>query len=131
MLVADDTYEILSVVMLLLESEGYAGIGFVDSCQVPRFLEEIRVEKAANPCSSLRFPSLILLDLMMPVLSGDDLAAWLSQHAEYRHIPLMLMTAHPSIRSLEKLPGVVEILGKPFDIDMLLEKIETHLNCLA
>src|SRR5690242_12086212 len=105
-LVVDDTYDILSVIMMLLEDEGLAGLGMVDSRQVPRFLDEIQAENATYPSSRLRLPSLILLDFMMPGLSGDELAAWLSQHPCYQHIPLMMMTAHPSIQRLAALPGI-------------------------
>ena len=127
-LVADDTYDILSVVLLFLESEGYAGVGFVDSCKIPRYLEEIYAAKLLDPSSPLRLPSVILLDLMMPGLSGYELASWLSQQACYQQIPLMIMTAHPSVRCFETIPGVIEILGKPFHFDLLLSKIEPYIT---
>ena len=67
-LVVDDDQAILSVVMLLLETEGYTSLGFSDSTKVLPFLEELRR-------TGQRLPTVLLLDLMMPVISGYDIAA--------------------------------------------------------
>src|SRR2546422_9560193 len=83
-LVVDDDQAILSVVMLLLETEGYAGVGVSDSQKVIPFLERMGVKHK---------PKLILLDLMMPGISGYDIAHWLSQHEQYATIPIVIMTA--------------------------------------
>src|SRR6266705_1954463 len=83
-LVIDDEQAILAVVMLLLETEGYIGFGFSDSTKVLSFLEQLDTQ---------HLPAVILLDLMMPIVSGYEIAAYVSQNAHYAHIPIIIMTA--------------------------------------
>src|SRR5712691_10326058 len=89
-LVVDDDDAILSVIMLLLETKNYAGLGFTDRSNVLPFLEQLDAE---------HLPSVILLDLMMPLVTGYELAAHLSQHQRFSHIPIIIMTADSRVRS--------------------------------
>jgi len=53
--------------------------------------------------------SLILLDLMMPVMDGFEFAARVRKHDEWRSIPIVVMTAHDlSGEDLMRLNGFVE-----------------------
>jgi signal transduction histidine kinase/DNA-binding response OmpR family regulator len=59
-------------------------------------------------------PSLVLLDLMMPEMDGFEFAAELHRHAEWRSIPLVVLTAKDlSAEELRRLSGNVhQILDK-------------------
>jgi CheY-like chemotaxis protein len=118
-LVVDDDDAILSVVMLLLESEEFAGIGLSDSQKVLPFLREI---------STRQLPSVILLDLMMPVISGYDIAAQLSNDDRLSRIPVVVMTADNRVRNASAVPGAADWIGKPFQINTLLSKLENYLT---
>ena len=122
--VVDDDESIVSVIMLLLETEGYTGIGFSESEQVLPFLEGI------GKHGKQHLPSLILLDLMMPKVSGYEIACWLSEHVSYSHIPILVMTADARIRDKSAVPGAADWLGKPFQIDTLITKLEHYLSPL-
>ena len=117
-LVIDDEESIVSVIMFLLETEGYAGIGISDSQQVLAFLQQ------AGP---QHLPSVILLDLMMPGISGYAIAAELKRNEQFVHIPLIIMTADSRVRSASAVPGAVDFLAKPFQISALLSKLEHYL----
>lgn len=119
-LVVDDDNAILSVVMLLLGTEGYSNLGISNSQKVLPFLEQIQVVKA-------RFPSVILLDLMMPVISGYEIAAELSKHEWSAHIPIVIMTADHRMTNINMVPGATDWMSKPFRIEVLLNKLERHM----
>lgn len=118
-LVVDDDEAILSVVMLLLESEEFAGIGLSDSQKVLPFLQEN---------STRHLPSVILLDLMMPVVSGYDIAAQLSNDDRLSRIPIVVMTADNRVRNASAIQGAADWIGKPFQINTLLSKLENYLT---
>ena len=117
-LVVDDDEAILSIVMLLLETEGHVVLGFSDSTKVIPFLEHTDTE---------HLPSVVLLDLMMPVVSGYEIAAKLSQDDRYSSIPIIIMTADNRVKSASAVPGASDWIGKPFQMHTLLAKLEQFL----
>ncbi len=118
-LVVDDDEAILSVVMLLLETEAFAGVGFSDSREVLPFLRRVGAE---------HLPAIILLDLMMPVISGYDIAAQLSRDEQFSRIPIIVMTADSRVKNISAVPGAVDMLSKPFQLTALLTKLEPFLS---
>jgi CheY-like chemotaxis protein len=123
-LVVDDDQSILSMLMSLLESEGYSCVGFSESQEVLPFLQEM------GKRGERHLPALILLDLMMPKVSGYDIARWLSEHEPYNHIPILVITADARVRDKSSVPGAEDILLKPFQIDALITKVEHYLSRL-
>lgn len=118
-LIVDDDDAILSVVMLMLEMEGYAGLGVSNSQDVLPFLKQASPE---------RMPSVILLDLMMPHVSGYDIAFALSQHELFARIPIIIMTADNRVKSVSAIQGATDLLNKPFQMQLLLDKLATYLT---
>ncbi|MEO8970944.1 MAG: response regulator [Ktedonobacteraceae bacterium] len=118
-LIVDDEVAILSVVMLLLEMEGYAGLGISNSQEVLPFLEYVEPE---------HLPTVILLDLMMPVISGYDIALNLSQHEKFACIPIVIMTADNRVQSVSAIQGATVLINKPFQIQQLLENFNLYLT---
>lgn len=119
-LVVDDDAAILSVVMLLLETEGYACLGFSDSRTVIPFLEDARK-------TGQRLPEVMLLDLMMPEVSGYDIAAAIKASEGLKSISIIIMTADHRITCPSDVPGASDWLSKPFRIEVLLDKIALYL----
>lgn len=117
-LVVDDDEAIISVVMFLLETEGHAAFGISNSQKVIPFLQQAKAQ---------RLPSVILLDLMMPGLSGYEIAAQLAQYEQFAAIPLIIMTADSRVRDIHAIPGALDLVNKPFQIDILLSKLEPYL----
>jgi len=119
-LVADDDHGILSVVMLLLETEEYPNIGFSDSRKVLPFLEELHT-------TGQRLPSALVLDLMMPVVSGYAIAAFVAAHEWSAHIPVIVMTADHRVTGVHDVPGASDWVSKPFRVEVLLDKLAAHM----
>jgi CheY-like chemotaxis protein len=116
-LIIEDDFSIRLSLKELLESEGYA------------------VQMAGNGQEGLAYlsenaslPSLILLDLYMPVMDGKTfLAEFAKQFSKLTDLPLLLMTAAAS-GEYPKDFDQTKILKKPIDIDELFAKMESLLT---
>jgi two-component system, cell cycle response regulator len=75
-------------------------------------------------------PDLILLDLMMPEMSGIEVCSRLKQNAETASIPIIFLTASQEIDHLAQAfeCGAVDYITKPFNSTELLARVRTHLE---
>jgi serine/threonine-protein kinase len=65
-------------------------------------------------------PALILLDLMMPVMTGWELLALLREDEAFSAIPVVIVSAVPSKDAV----GAARVVQKPLDVDVLLNIVE-------
>lgn len=74
--------------------------------------------------------SLIVSDLMMPIMDGLEFSKRIKNDIKTSHIPILILTAKTSYdKRMESYKiGVDEYLTKPFDEDMLLVRIENILK---
>ena len=72
-------------------------------------------------------PDVVLLDVMMPDGSGIDVCNELRAHPETTHIPIMIMSAHAKDHEVVSKCDADEFISKPFDIDVVLSRIENLL----
>jgi DNA-binding response OmpR family regulator len=117
-LVADDEVAIAELLRQSLESEGYETYKTTQSL---RFYDAVIDYK----------PDLILLDLMMPYLEGEDELRLLQMNPETSHIPVIVVTAMHEAKNQEahyRSLGVVEIVLKPFDLDKLVALIKRTIG---
>ncbi|HLD30462.1 MAG TPA: response regulator [bacterium] len=69
-------------------------------------------------------PDLILLDLSLPKMSGWEVVRLLKENEDYRHIPVIALTAHAMVGDREKAlaSGCNDYLAKPCLPRAILEK---------
>ena len=74
-------------------------------------------------------PDLILLDLHLPGMKGDEVLAELRLDPCTRHIPVILLSADATLHSRDQLMmnGADEYISKPFKVDSLLESLDRAL----
>ena len=74
-------------------------------------------------------PSLILMDLSLPVLDGWEAIRRLKNASETRHIPIIALSAHAMEGDRERAlaTGCDDYDTKPVDLERLLAKIEARL----
>jgi CheY-like chemotaxis protein len=70
-------------------------------------------------------PDLLLTDLMMPLMGGQELLAWIRSTKALQNLPAVLMTAANDRIIQEQVPQTV-VIHKPFDIDHV-ESVITKL----
>jgi CheY-like chemotaxis protein len=111
-LIVEDDPAILGTLKEVLELEGYEVLSATHG------LDALRVLADSTK------PALILLDLMMPVMSGRQFLAHLQGDPELAAIPTVVLSA--MLKPEDSFPGVRHVLLKPVDIEQLLEVIAAH-----
>lgn len=115
-LIVDDNPTNLKVIVDHLEDHGYQVLVALGGSEALK-----RVEFAN--------PDLILLDVMMPGMSGFEVCQALQQSASHCDIPVIFMTALSDLK--DKVTafevGGVDYVSKPFQVEELLARVRTHI----
>ncbi len=116
-LVVDDEVDLVKTIQFALELEGY------------KVLVSYNGEDALNQARKEN-PDLILLDIMLPKLDGYKVCRLLKFDEQYKHIPILMMTAKTQEKDklMGKETGANEYITKPFDMEELMGKIKKYLN---
>lgn len=114
-LVIDDTPALIDVIRKALEGEGYS----VRTCIESRHAVEMA---RAEP------PDVIMLDIVMPEVSGWEVLASLRRDATFQQTPVIVCTAYvgEALGRLAELKGPDQHLGllpKPFELEELIEVV--------
>lgn len=90
-------------------------------------------EKALRILQGDPLPDLILLDIMMPGLSGHQVAELLQQDPRTRHVPIIFLTAMAAMESeIQGLAlGAVDYITKPISPPRVLARVDTQLKIKA
>jgi len=88
---------------------------------------------AAINQASEQQPDLILMDICLPDMTGDEITARLKSNPATRDIPVIIITAflEPSVTNRALDAGAAEILRKPFSLTMLrgiLDILDRYLS---
>jgi CheY-like chemotaxis protein len=115
-LIADDDPRLSAALQFRLEQAGYevysAGSG-------RDILSQLEIER----------PDLILLDLMMPDMSGLEVLEYLQADPELASIPVLVLTAwgHAAVQSRCLELGARAFFSKPFSLRELTATVDEHL----
>src|SRR4030042_3068115 len=116
-LIIDDEVKIAELIKLFLEQEGYRAVIAYNGLMGYQLISEEN-------------PDLILADMLLPGIPGLELCRKVKFSTEFRHIPVILMTAvyKKLTYQLEaRKYGANDFLEKPFELPQLLEKIQKFL----
>jgi CheY-like chemotaxis protein len=108
----------MDVATVRLKHLGYEIIPAVDAEEALAFLQK-------------DVPDLILLDLLLPKMQGDELCKMLKSGNKYKDIPIIIFTAsaiRPSLPENIKAMGADDCILKPFDPEELLEKVKKFIG---
>jgi len=116
-LVVEDEDAIRGMLMMILEQAGFVPIAAADAEEAQKALDD-------------NLPDLILLDWMLPGISGVEWARRLKKETIYREIPIILLTARgeeeDKVKGLEI--GADDYMTKPFSPKELVARIRAVLR---
>ena len=114
-LVVEDDTDSRLMLATILTMQGYQTVGASNGA------EALALAHEHQPC-------LILLDLMMPVMSGEEFRQAQRLDDELKDIPVVLLTArHDAALKAQQL-GVEGCIGKPINVREVLTQVATHCN---
>ena len=111
--VVDDESDIVSILSEFLAGEGYEPVPFVTGAAALDYLRATR-------------PALLITDLLMPGMSGQELIRG-TRAVHGDTLPIVVMSASVNLGSVTDLPIQV-FLSKPFDLDELSDVIERFVT---
>ncbi len=116
-LIVDDEPDVVSLIERTLSGDGFDVVKAYDGIGA---LDLVSTEK----------PDLVLLDLMMPMMSGYEVCQQIKSNPQTSGIPVVcLSSAHtPDARAQSLKAGAAELITKPFFPNELLAQIRRHLR---
>lgn len=113
-MICDDDLGILEVLEMMLEIEGYTVITESNSTNLIKGINQT-------------FPDILLMDLWMPVLSGDQLLRTIRSTKELENLPVIILSASVDGKQIASNSGANDFISKPFDMDVVSMKIKNLL----
>ncbi|MBZ0308716.1 MAG: response regulator [Anaerolineae bacterium] len=117
-LVVDDEHPILNILQIILGKQKYI----------------VETADAGNDAMfKLEFimPDLVILDDMLPDMTGGDICLWIKQ--TYPHIPVLMCSAGARVRDAGyiELIGADDVILKPFKAQEVVEKVNRFFHVSA
>jgi len=115
-LVVDDDPVILKLLEVNFEMEGFQVVRASDGAEGLERAREV-------------LPDIVVLDVMMPRMTGYEVAKALKEDAETAHIPIIFVTARAQSTDVERGMelGVEDYVTKPFDPLELIDRVNNLL----
>jgi len=116
-LIVDDVQKNVVLVKKILDNANYTTFTTNDGLSTLRLVREIHID-------------LILLDIMMPIMSGLEVCRYLKVEEETASIPVIFLTANADRDTLTKAYAVggSDYIRKPFFREELLARVNTRLS---
>ncbi len=116
-LIVDDSTTNQVLLEALLQEEGYETITAFGAKEAFKIIEKTK-------------PKLILLDLLMPEISGFDFLKKISTQKHMEAVPVIIVSAVGSKENQDQCfeLGAVDFFTKPVDIPLLLEKVKYYYS---
>lgn len=115
--VADDDLDLCELLEMKLRQSNYDVFTAMDGVQA---LEAVRTVR----------PSLVILDIMMPLMSGMEVLRHLKAESATADIPIILMTAKRQESDVNSgfALGVVDYIVKPFNLKDLVLQVQSVIS---
>jgi CheY-like chemotaxis protein len=112
--IADDDPDILDILKLMLQTRGYHVLVSNTGNELFEFAPE-------------KLPDLVLLDIWMSGIDGRDICARLKNNVYTKDIPVLFISANSNIQAIAREYCAEGFIAKPFDMEMLLNKVHEAL----
>ncbi len=114
-LLYDDEADILEICKYVLERKGY---------------EVFTRESCTNVVSDIQTlnPDVVIMDNWIPDIGGVEATRLIKSEPDLHTTPVILFTANKDIITLATSAGADEFIGKPFDLKVMEETVESVLK---
>lgn len=115
----EDDEDISLIINKTLTKQGFTVKSFENG---KNFLEQFKLET----------PDIVLLDLMLPDMSGSDIIKKIRSNQKYDNVHIIVVSAkHMTMDKVENLDlGADDYIEKPFDLLELMSRVEAHARRL-
>ncbi|MDQ1142902.1 response regulator [Pedobacter agri] len=113
--ICDDDLDIVEMLEIVLEDSNLEVITETDSRKVIELISD-------------NHPDVILLDLWMPVITGDQVVKQIRSDNSIANIPILIMSAAQDGHQIAQEVGANGFISKPFDIDQLIERVQEFIT---
>jgi len=114
-LICDDDEGIIDVLEMIMEEVGHEVITVNDSMKVQEIINKEQ-------------PDLLILDLWMPRLSGQDVLRQLRNHSDNSNLRVIVISASRDGEQIATAAGADQFIAKPFDLGNIIESVNALLN---
>jgi len=114
-LVLDDDPDICTMIKMVLDYHGYEAM-------------DAETEEKANAILGSTAVDLIIMDMLLSGADGSDICKKLKEDAKTASIPVLMFSAHPNARKICMAAGADDFIAKPFEMNELLEKINSYIE---
>jgi two-component system response regulator CpxR len=116
-LLVEDDFDVRDLLQDFLEAKGFDVIPAGTGKQALDFL----MLDGGSP------PDIVILDLMMPLVTGWQVLERMRSHPQLAHVPVVVLTA----ATADKPSGASALVRKPFHPDALVETMRPYLESSA
>jgi CheY-like chemotaxis protein len=118
-LIVEDDPEIREMLRQLLVRSGFYAVGAEDGLEALHLLRTVRHRAPHVPC-------LVLLDLTMPRLGGNEFRRAQLDDPTVANVPIAVISGADDLEQRAAAMGAVATLSKPLDIDRLIEVVKRY-----
>ena len=118
LMIVDDDPQLMRVLSMFFDSEGYHVIQARSGREALDKLQEYS-------------PDVILLDLMMPEISGDEVVRQIRANHKLRHLPVIIFTAAETREDELRNAGASYFIAKPFSLDGLRDTVQEAIRAAS
>ena len=118
-LIVEDDPETREMIRQLLASEGFYAVAAQDGLEALHLLRTVRHRAPEAPC-------LVLLDLKMPRLGGNEFRRAQLGDPTVANVPVAVMSGATDLEERARAMGAVATLAKPLDVDVLIAVVKRY-----
>jgi DNA-binding response OmpR family regulator len=114
-LVMDDDPDICMMLKIMLEYKNFSVFTTDNEPEARKILHDNRI-------------SVLIMDMLLSGADGTEICKRLKEEDEYKEIPILMFSAHPHAQERCLAAGADGFLGKPFEMNDMLAKVNSLLS---
>jgi DNA-binding response OmpR family regulator len=114
-LIVDDDPDICTMIKMVLEYHGFAGIEADNEEKVDKILSSQHID-------------LIIMDMLLSGADGTDICRRIKNDKEKSSLPVLMFSAHPTARETCLAAGADDFIPKPFEMNDLIARVNFFIE---